>query len=263
MALHGKTGNLLLDATAIVNLQNWTLNLIGETGEATSMGDTFAQHLVGMTDFNASAEGKSQIALDTIALLGSTATSANFVLDDGNGEYSAGAIVTGFTETAVIDDTISMSYTIEGNSATPPAFAASGTAGVGAATAIHGKSITAEWGAVPTSFIGLRGWTVTGSVAASDASVAHATDNGRLKLVGVKNVTATVTILTPATDLPIREGSAPAVLNLGRSGTIGDGEYQGATAIFTGSDSGVDATGTEITQLSFVYTGTVELATSA
>jgi hypothetical protein len=97
----------------------------------------------------------------------------------------------------------------------------------------------------------------------SDASEAHATLNGRQKLVGVKAVSATVTILTPATDLVIREGTPPFILNLGRSGTIGDGEYQGDTAIFTGAEAGVDSTGTEITTMSFIYTGTVTLATSA
>jgi hypothetical protein len=259
MALHGKTGNIQVDDVDLVNIQNWSLSEIGETGETTSMGDAFGTHLVGLTDFNATAEGKVAKALDTIALLGIGDVDANFVLDDGAGEYSGGVIVTGFTETAVVDDVIGVSYTLEGDDQTGLVYAASGDAAVGAADAIHGKSISAEFGVTPTAFTDVRGWTVTGSVPVSDASVAHATLHGRQKLAGVKAVTATVTILTPATDLPVRAGDAPFALNLSRTATLADGEYQG-TAIFTGSEAGVDVTGTEITQLSFLYTGTVALA---
>ena len=261
MALHGKDGNIQVGGSDLVNIQNWSLSLIGETGETTSMGDTFGQHLVGLTDFNATAEGKIAEGLNTVTLLGTSGVDATFIQDAGVGQYEGGAIVTGFTETAVIDDVISISYTIEGDDATGPVFSAAGDAGAGAEKTIHGKAISAEFGVTPTAFIDVRGWTVTGSVPVSDASVAHATLHGRQKLAGVKALTATVTILTPATDLPVREGDAPFLLNLARTATITDGEYQG-TAIFTGSEAGVDVTGTEITQLSFLYTGTVVLAVS-
>ena len=131
MALHGKTGNIQVNDIDLVNIQNWSLSEIGETGETTSMGADFGTHLVGMIDFNATAEGKVAKALDTIALLGASGVDGKFVQDAGAGEYTGGVIVTGFTETAVIDDVIGVSYTIEGDDQTGLVYGAAGDAGVG------------------------------------------------------------------------------------------------------------------------------------
>ena len=149
---------------------------------------------------------------------------------------------------------------MEGNDRDGLTQAGSGTAPGGSVNAIHGKHLAAEFGASPTAFTDITGWTMTMTVGTSDATPAHPTECGRLRLAGIKTASATVTILTPATVLPVLEGVTGA-LNLARSATIGDGQYEG-NAICTGSESGVDVNGTEITTLSFIYTGAVTLETT-
>lgn len=258
MALHGKNANLEYDGANIVNLRSYTLSRIGETADATAMGDTWDVFLAGLTDFNATAEGLPQQALDTVALLG-TGGDAEFSLLTGGTNHTAGVIVTRITETAVVDDVISLSYSFEGNDTAGFVTATSGgVAPTPSTNTIHGKHITAEWGVSPTAFVDVTGWTVTMSCPVSDATAADPINCGREKLAGTNTATATVTILTPDTDLPVLEGEEVA-LNLARTATLADGEYQG-NAICTGSEQGVDRTGTETTTLSFQYTGIVALA---
>ena len=258
MAYHGKNANVEYNGGNLANLTSFSLSRIGETADATAMGDTWDVFAAGLTDFNATAEGKSQVGLNTIALLGGTGD-AEFSFQTGGVNSTAGVIVTGVTETAVIDDMISVSYSFEGSdTAGFTDLTTGGTAPTVSTNPIHGKHIKAEWGATPTAFADVTGWTFTGSCPTSDATAAHATNSGRVKLAGTNNGTATVTILTPNTALPVLEGAEVALL-LHRSGTVSDGKYTG-TAICTGSETGVDRTGTETTTLSFQYTGVVALA---
>ena len=264
MALHGKDGYLKV-GSEIVNLTSYSLDQVTETGETTSMGDTWATHMQGLSDFSVTAEGKSKKGFNTPAILGTSEALAEFSLADEGVDYTGGVVITNITETAVVDDVLTISYTFEGNDANGLTYdATGGTGAAGTSNPIHGKSITAEWGASPTSFAGLRGWSITMSCPVSDSTAAAAAAsspavNGRTKLAGINTATATVTILTPsATDLATLAPIA-GVLNLGRSATLSDGEYQG-TAIRTGIQTGVDTTGTEITVLSFQYTGAVTLA---
>jgi hypothetical protein len=261
MAYHGKNGNIVSNGVNIANLESYSLSRVGETAPVTAMGDTWEVFLAGLTDFTATAEGKSQIALDTTALLG-VSGSTEFSMQTAGVKQTAAAIVTGITETAVVDDAITISYSFEGNDAAGfVGVTTGGAAPTPSANAIHGKHIKAEWGPGATEFVDLTGWTITMSCPVSDATPAHATNCGRVKLAGANTATATVTMLTPDTDLVVLEGEEVA-LNLHRSQTNTDGRYEG-TAICTGSETGVDRTGTEVTTMSFLYTGEVDLVVSA
>ena len=259
MSIHGKNATLSVAAGEIVNLESYTLTRVGETAEVTSMGDTWAKFIAGLTDFNATAEGQSQIALDTVALLASGGSTIFSTANSGAG-YTGSAIISGITETAVIDDSIKLSYTFEGNDAAGLVYgAATGEAASGSSSTIHGKSIDAEY-STGNSFTDIIGWTITMTVPVHDASVAHASSNGRLKLTGIPTATATVTVLTPTADFQVLPGGTAAQLNLWRAdSTAGTGYYTGA-AICTGIEPGFSTTGVETTTYSFVYNGTVTLA---
>ncbi len=261
MSLHGKGANLSVGGTNIANLQTFSLTRVGETSEVTSMGDIWAAFIAGMTDFNGTAEGKSQVGLDTTALLGSGGATIFSQVDGGTG-YSAAAIITGITETASIDSEITCSYTFEGNDAAGLVYgAATGTAPTASTNPIHGKNIDAEY-STANSFSDIIGWSITMTAAFADASVAHATENGKLKLVGILTATATVTVLTPSADLDVLEGVTAAQLNLWRKEATAAHGYYAGEAICTGHEQGFDVTGAETTTYSFVYTGTVDLVTA-
>jgi hypothetical protein len=262
MALHGKFGNNVFDGTALANLQTVDLTRVGDAHDVSSMGLDWSQQLTGLTDFSVSAEGKSQIGLDTIALLGSGGEN-EIVLQTTTASYTGAAILESFTETAVVDDVISVSYSIQGNDAEGLTFAATGTAGIGDDDTIHGKHIDAEYVA-GTSFADIRGWTVTASVPLSDVTVATSPDpgnSGRLKIAGIKTATATVTILTPAAALPVNPGDTVVALQLWRVAEAEASGFYKGVAICTGADAGISTTGEEVTVLSFVYNGTVILDT--
>jgi hypothetical protein len=262
MALHGKLGNNLLDGTALVNLETVTLDRVADVVDVPAMGDEWTPRLAGLTDFTVTAEGKSQVGLVTVAaagLLGDTGTNIT-VIEDTNASYSAAAILSEFTETATVDAEITMSYTISGNDTVGLIFDASGAGGSGSSDTIHGKNIDAEY-AVGSSFAEIRGWSVTASVALSDTTVATADTCGRLKIAGLKSASATVTILTPVTDLDsiVKNGDTLAVLNLWRKdATAAHGYYTGA-ATCTGTNTGINVNGEEVTVISFVFDGAVEL----
>jgi hypothetical protein len=266
MALHGKLSNNLLDGTAIVNLETVTIDRVSDIVDTPAMGDDWTTRLVGLTDFTITAEGKSQVGLVTVAaagLLGDAGTNIA-VIEETNASYSAAAILTEFTETATVDDAISISYTIVGNDEAGLIFDGSGTGGAGSSLEIHGKNIDAEY-AVGSSFAEIRGWSVTASVATSDTStarpVASPLECGRTKIVGLKSASATVTILTPVTDLDliVGPGDTLAVLNLWRQdGTAATGYYTGA-AKCTGTNTGMNVNGELVTVISFVFDGAVEL----
>ena len=261
MALHGKLGNNILDSAALVNLETVTLDRVSDVVDVPAMGDDWTPRLAGLTDFTVTAEGKSQVALDTIALLGSAGTNIT-VIEAVNASYSAAAILSEFTETATVDAEITMSYTINGNDSAGLIFAASGTIGGGESNTIHGKNIDAE-SAADTSFPEIRGWTITATVALSDTTVATAAASGRLKIAGLKAASATVTILTPVTDLDIivGPGESLAVFKLWRQdATAASGYYTGAVTC-TGTNTGINVNGELVTVLSFVFDDAVVFAT--
>jgi len=260
MAIHGKGGNLDYGGADVANLKSFTMSRVDETADTTAMGDTWATFIPGLTDFTGSAEALSQTALDTPALM-CASDSIIFSTAAGGAGYTSSVIVTGITETATVDDVLTVSYSYEGNSITVPTYgAATGTAPTASTGTIHGKNIKVVSGGTIADVIG---WSITMTCPVSDATAARApavpTECGRLKLAGVPTATATVTIITPSTVIPVLEGSAAATLELWRTNTLGDGKYTG-TALCTGSETSIDVTGTETTTMSFLYTGAVTLA---
>lgn len=263
MPLHGKFGNLTLAGTALANLQTVDLTRVSDVADISSMGTDWAEFFAGLTDFTVTAEGKTPLGLNTLDLLGVASGSESEIAlqADGsdNSKYTGKAILQSFTETATVDDVISISYQIEGNDESGLTFAGIGaTQGSAPSDIIHGKSLDAEI-SVGTSFSDIRGWTVTGSVPLSDVTVAHASNKGRLKIAGQKTVTATVTILTPLTEVTVDIGETVAVLQLWRKdSTAAHGYYTGA-AICTNITHGMSTTSEEVTVFSFNYTGEVNL----
>jgi hypothetical protein len=260
MALHGKLGNNVFDSAATANLESISFERIADIHDVSAMGDDWAIQLPGLTDFTVSAEGKSQVGLDTVALLGAGGEN-EISMQDGGANYTGAAILSAFTETAVVDDVITMSYTIDGNDAEGLEYSATGGATpTGSSNTIHGKHIDAEYG-TDTSFTDIRGWTVTASVPLSDTTVAHATNCGRTKIAGIKTGTATVTVLTPVTTPPIDEGDIVPLKLWRAEATAATGYYTGS-AVCTNIQAGISTTAEEVTVLSFTFTDTLDLATA-
>lgn len=254
---HGKAGNVDF-GDEIVNLQSWTLNAIGETAEATAMADTWQEHLPGLTDFTATVEGLSKKAVDTTALIGNDA-SLDLQQDSTDGpHFEANAILVSLTETVNYENNGTISYSFEGNDEEGLSFTSSGgTAAAGTADAFHGKTMKAEYGVTPSEFTSIREWSITLIASTADTTAAHATNTGRTRLPGVFGATATVTTVALSSGPEVDEGVSGA-LNLARTQTLGDGEYQG-TAICTLHETSVDRNGVELITYSFIYTGEVDL----
>jgi hypothetical protein len=257
---HGKTGLIDFGVAAgapLQNIQTWTLTTIADTAESSSMGDLWQDFNAGLTDFNATAECLSQAGLDTVALLGSGQADVHFsyVLDGPN--FVGGALISGITETASIDGNIAISYTIEGNDVDGLTYAATGgLAPSGNSNTLHGKQLHATAG---VSITNPTEWSISMTAATADSTAAHATNTGRTRLAGLNGATATITAKADAgTEVAI---GATVAMILGRSATIGDGQYTG-TAICTGYELGVDVNDVDIITYSFVFTTAVVVATS-
>ena len=254
MAYHGKNGNAVF-TTAVVNLQNWNLNAIGETAEASAMGDAWQKHLAGLTDFNASAEGLSKKALDTIAIIGSGASLALTMDGAASPSFSGTAILTAITETVSYENNGTISYSFEGNDATGLVYAPTGgTAALGSTDAFHGKQCNTEWD--ESAMADVREWSISIECATANSTAAHATLRGRTRLAGINGATATIITLASG-DFQCAVG-AEELIELHRTATIADGYYSG-TAICTGAEEGVNRDGEEIVTYNFQFTGTVEL----
>ncbi len=258
---HGKLGIIDFGVAAgapLVNLQSWTLTTVADLAESTAMGDSWGAHLAGLTDFNATAEGQSQIALDTVALLGSGQADVEFGLTSGGPDLTGGAIITGITETVSIEGNGTLSWTIEGNDAAGLQYnATGGGTAAGNSNPFHGKELHAT--AAGVSITNPTEWSMIMVADVADSTAAHASNTGRTKLVGIKR--ATCTIIAKADLGPeIDEGDSGAMI-LGRTATIGDGQYTG-TAVCTGVEFGVDVNDVEIVTYSLTFTTAAVLATS-
>lgn len=255
---HGKIGNLVF-GTALVNLQSWTLNTIADVAESTSMGDDWQDFNAGLTDFNATAEGLSQTALDTVALIGTSQAAVDFTLSEGGPAFVGGGILISLTETVNIDGNATISYTIEGNDAAGLVYNATGGSTPGGnSNAFHGKQLHASAG---TSITNPTEWSITLTAEIADATAAHASNTGRVKLVGVKGGTCTITAKADlGTEVVL---GATVVIVLGRTATAdaADGQY-GGSAICTGYEFSVDRNGVEVVTYSFTFITPVTLVTT-
>lgn len=250
---HGKTGNVNFDDGNIIHLQNWSVNSIGETVEQTGMGDSFAVHDEGLLDFNGTADGLSQKALDTVALLG-TEGDCEFIWETAGATLEGNAILTGITETVSHEGNGTIAYTFEGSDETGLVIGTTGVAPTATSDSFHGKECNADSGG---PIEGVRGWTVALSVSVADATAAHDTNRGRTKLAGIISGTATLVTISDGT-YQITPGAAAVTLKLNRTATPADGFYEGS-AICTGAEPGIDKDGVGIMTYSFIYTGTIDL----
>ena len=264
---HGKTGNLKFGAAAIANLQNWNLTTVSETDDATSTGDTWKVPIPGLTDFNASASGKSQKALDTTALIG---TSASLVLsyDVSGPNWAAAAILTGLTETVSFENNGTISWTFTGNDAAGLVYAAAtGVAATGESDAFSGKLMKGTYDLLDAdgdstavvAFVDMREWSVSLTCDTADATSVHAeplTNSGRVRVAGF--IGGTVTVTTLASVDPVISDGALVTMELHRTQTPADGYYDG-NAICTGNTRGVDSSGVDTITYNFILTGLLDL----
>lgn len=258
MAYHGKDGCLVVNSE-IVNLTAWSLSAEAQAVDASAMGDDWAVFLSGLTDFNGSAEGLSQKALDTCALIGAEDADANFTIADGGPSLAGGLIITGITETVNYEGNGTISYTFEGNDAAGLVYAATGgDTPSGSTNAFHGK--TCKCTADTVTFESVREWSVSLVCSTVESTAAHATNTGRTRLAGIKSATATLITIDQG-DLEIDPGTAITALEMFRSATVGDGNYTGE-AICTGAELGTDKDGVAIVTYTFTYTGTVSIETA-
>ncbi len=112
---HGKSGSATFDDTSIAKLTTWTLNTTAEVADTSAFGDSFTSHVIGLTDFTATAEGFSETEQTPIATF--LGKSAALVLTNSAGAFTMTAICNSFTETAGIDDAGKRTYSFEGNDA--------------------------------------------------------------------------------------------------------------------------------------------------
>jgi hypothetical protein len=116
----------------------------------------------------------------------------------------------------------------------------------------HGKTLIAT--GAGTLITNPTEWSIAMVADVADATAAHATNTGRLKLVGILRATCTITAkadLGPEVD----EGDSGAMV-LARTATPADGMYEGE-AICTGVEFGVDVNDVEIVTYSFTFTSGV------
>lgn len=257
MAYHGKNGNVKF-TTALVNIGNWSASTSADIDDATAMGDEWAEHLIGHTDFSATAEGKSKKELDTPALIGSTGTLSlvfEGAASTGGPHLSGAAILTSLTETVDHEATATLSYSFEGNSAAGLVYSATGgDLATGVADAFHGKACSANFnGAIAN----VRGWSVTMSCTTDETTIAGQT--GKTRLAGQNTAEATLTCL--ADGAPQITYGDQQTLNLNRTATPADGYYEG-TATCTGAEPGTDKDGVATISFSFQFTGEVQIKTT-
>ena len=254
---HGKTGNAQIGLTDMVNLQSWSLNITNDTSDVTAMGDAWAVTVAGLKDFSISADGKSQKALDTCALVGADAELV-LGLDTAGPGFTGNAVLTSLTETVNFESEGTISWGFDGNEIDGIVYgAATGTAPTASANAFHGKSLIATFATTPIPMP--REWSVSLAAETADTTSGHATTNGRTRLPGVKSGTATVTAVANGAISPAI--GTTGALKLSRSATVGDGAYSGS-AICTGTEITVDRSGTSLVKYSFTFTGAVTIVTA-
>lgn len=99
------------------NMVNFTLTTTVEMASSTAMGDTWENHEYGLTDFTITAESHNVDALDTPAILG-TSAEVTLDLEDGGTDKIAGtALLTSIVETQPVDDIGKITFGFEGNDA--------------------------------------------------------------------------------------------------------------------------------------------------
>lgn len=119
---HGNEGKVKLSNNAVGEIKNFTVEQSVDTADDTAMGDSWRTHKVGHKSWTASvechfdpADTNGQAVLD----IGASVTFNAYAIGDGSGaKYLSGtATVTGQSISTPMDDTVSVSFTLQGNGA--------------------------------------------------------------------------------------------------------------------------------------------------
>jgi len=120
MAIAGKSGKLGLDASTVVDVSSWSLELGADTLEVTALGDDWKRFIAGLKEWSASAEGFYSVHSDATgqkslqdAYLGSTEVSLKLYVSATN-YYSGNAYISGLSVEDPVDDTVSISFEFQG-----------------------------------------------------------------------------------------------------------------------------------------------------
>lgn len=120
--LRGNAASIRVAADAILECQNWSLDISQETVDTTSFGDTFRESTPTFATWSATAKGNyditdttGQLALHTAVLAGSLVADIRFYVDSTN-YYHGGAYVSAAISAAV-DGIVEINWTFAAASA--------------------------------------------------------------------------------------------------------------------------------------------------
>lgn len=261
MAYHGKNGNAKF-TNDLVHLQSWSASASADTDETTSMGATWQTHLIGFSDFTATAEGLSKKALVTTDIIG-TGAELNLVLEaaaGGGGPMLKGtAICTSVSESVPYDGNGTVSYSFECNDTAGLVYSATGgLAAPAVANAFHGK--TSGVSVVAVAVTSHRGWSINLTCSTEETTVAG--QAAKTRMAGFKGATASVMLLADG-DFEFAVGTGYDLRLHRTAGTAGDGYYALETpaslATCTGAEPGMDKNGIAVVNYNFEYSGQVTL----
>lgn len=115
-----KVGKLDIDGNELGFLDNMSLNITMETGDTTSIGDTWAAAIPLGKSWNVSGSTKydpadtAQLALMTEFISGDGDIAAVKVYEDATKYYSGAAIITAFNVTKAVGGVDTLSITLQG-----------------------------------------------------------------------------------------------------------------------------------------------------
>ncbi len=124
MALAGKGATIKVGTAVITEMENWKLDIGGNTLETTNFGSAgWKQFIQGLKEWSGSCEGNWNVAGDTSgqkalqdALLNGTTVSVEFNLN-GTNKYTGTAYVTKISTDAPVGDKIKVSIDLQGTGA--------------------------------------------------------------------------------------------------------------------------------------------------
>lgn len=123
MALAGKSGKLMVGASNVTEIKNWSLDLGLDTIETTALGDEWKNFIAGLKEWSASAECSWNVAVDTQgqkalqdAYLSGATVSLKLYADVSH-YYSGEAFISSLSVEDPVDDTVNMSFEFQGTGA--------------------------------------------------------------------------------------------------------------------------------------------------
>jgi len=123
MALAGKSGKLMVGASNVTEIKNWSLDLGVDTIDTTALGDEWKNFIAGLKEWSASAEGSWNVAVDAQgqkalqdAYLSGATVSLKLYVDAAH-YYSGEAFISSLSVEDPVDDTVNVSFEFQGTGA--------------------------------------------------------------------------------------------------------------------------------------------------